>query len=69
MDRNNVLNYTHSEDDRLFRAARFEQDLSEVESDISWNKGIMLIVALMLSLTLWAVIGIAVAALIGNRPI
>jgi len=69
MDRNNVLNYTRSEDNGFLRAAMFEQDLSEVEPDIYRNKGIMLIIALMLSLGLWAVIGIAVAALIGNRPI
>jgi hypothetical protein len=69
MDSNNVLNYTRRKDAAFFRAAAFEEDLSEVEQDIFRNKGTMLIVALMLSLALWAIIGVAVAALIGNRPI
>jgi hypothetical protein len=69
MDSNNVLNYTRRKDAAFFHAAAFEQDLSEVEQDIFRNKGIILVVALMLSLALWAIIGVAVAALIGNRPI
>jgi hypothetical protein len=69
MDRSNVLNYTGPKDAVRFRRALFEQEPSEVEVDIFRNKRIMLIVALALSLGLWAAIGVAVATLIGNRPI
>ena len=69
MDRNNVLNYTRREDRMFFHTAGFEQDLSQVERDIFPHKGMILIVALMLSLGLWAIIAVAVATLIGNRPI
>jgi len=69
MDGYDRVNFSLPDEQQRFYAALFEQDPFELEGDSFSNKGRMLIVALLLSLGLWTVIGVAVAALLGNRPI
>jgi hypothetical protein len=64
MDRNNVLNFTRLNEGAGFRGAISEQDLSGVGLHIFRNNGIGLIVALLVSLGLWAVIWRAVASFV-----
>jgi hypothetical protein len=69
MASNNVLILPRREERSGFRSAIFEPDAAETESNTFRIKGVTLIVALMLSLGLWAIIGIAVAALFASGPV
>jgi len=66
MDRNNLLSFARLDEDPGFRRAVYEQNPSEVGSDIFQSKGITLIVALLVSLGLWGVIWLAVASLVAR---
>jgi hypothetical protein len=66
MNRNNLLNFARLDEDVGFCRAVYEQNPSEVGSDIFQSKGITLIVALLVSLGLWGVIWLAVASLVAR---
>jgi hypothetical protein len=68
MDRSNVLNFSRPDATMPFPIGAFEQDLSEVEFDLVRNKGLGLILALIVSLGLWAMIWLAIASLFGVAP-
>jgi hypothetical protein len=65
---NNLIDLLNADDNADFAATSFEQYASEPETNII-NNGVGLIVALVLSLGLWAMIWVAVCALIGSAPI
>ena len=69
MDGYDVLNCTRHDGQTLFRVAVIEHDLSEVENDPWAEKRITVFVALVSSLALWAMIGIAIAEMLGRGPI
>jgi hypothetical protein len=66
MDRNNVLNFTRLDEAVGFRGTMREQDRRGVGIDIFQNNGIGLIVALLVSLGLWAVIWLAAASVLSR---
>ena len=66
MNRNNLLSFARLDEGAGFRRAVYEQDPSEVGLDIFQSKGITLIVALLVSLGLWAAICFAVAAVVAR---
>jgi hypothetical protein len=68
MDRSNALNFSRSDTSVPYPTGVFEHDLSEVELDLVRNKGVGLILALIVSLGLWAMIWLAIATLFGVGP-
>jgi hypothetical protein len=69
MDSDNLLNFNRRPSRTGPPFAAIEGDLSEVEPDAGVNRTVGFLVAIVSSLALWAVIGFAVAAVIGNRPV
>jgi hypothetical protein len=65
VSRNHAIDFNVVRDKANFVTALLESELSEVEFDIFNKKKICLVFALMLSLGLWAIIWVAVSAIIG----
>jgi hypothetical protein len=66
MNKDNVLSFNRSSERVSFHSPAFEQHPSVVEYDIFRSKGMVLIVALLLSLGLWAMIWLAVASIVSR---
>jgi hypothetical protein len=66
MDKINVLHFVGRDEGVAFSSAVFEPDLFESDEATLRDKGMGLIVALVLSLGLWVVIWLAVASFVSG---
>jgi hypothetical protein len=69
MSRSDLINFNSLKEKSPFLLAFFHEMRSEVEAEGSSDRRLGLILALVLSLGLWAIIWVVVAALIGRATI
>jgi hypothetical protein len=69
MASNDVLNRRRRDEQAPFRDVLIEDQLSKVERNTCTSKKVGLFITLVSSLTLWLLIGLAIAEAIGRGPI